>query len=204
VLIPPAADTGVHRAPTSGANAFALLLTGDGGWAGLDQEVSAQLAARGLPVVGLNTLKYFWKARTPEQAAADVARVLRHYLEVWKKDGVVLVGYSFGADVLPFIVNRLPEELRARLASLNLIGLSGDAEFEIHVTDWIPGGSDGGLPVAPELARLGTVPVRCFYGEGEADSLCPSLPKSSAVQIGTGHHLSGRYEEIAQRILAHP
>ena len=31
---------------------FAILLSGDGGWAGLDKDVAAALAARGIPVVG--------------------------------------------------------------------------------------------------------------------------------------------------------
>ncbi|HYM26631.1 MAG TPA: AcvB/VirJ family lysyl-phosphatidylglycerol hydrolase, partial [Steroidobacteraceae bacterium] len=48
---------------------FALLLTGDGGWAGLDQELAARLAAQGVPTVGLNSLKYFWTERTPDQTA---------------------------------------------------------------------------------------------------------------------------------------
>jgi len=58
---------------------FAILVTGDGGWAGLDQEVSAALAARGIPVVGVNSLKYFWRARTPEAASADLERSARKY-----------------------------------------------------------------------------------------------------------------------------
>src|SRR2546430_15762054 len=53
---------------------FALLLTGDGGWAGLDQELAARLAGNGVPTVGLNSLKYFWSARTPERTAEDAAR----------------------------------------------------------------------------------------------------------------------------------
>ena len=60
---------------------------------------------------------------------------------------MILIGYSFGADVLPFIVNRLPDDLRKRIASVNLLGLSTEATFEIHVADWIPGNVSKGQPI---------------------------------------------------------
>jgi type IV secretory pathway VirJ component len=182
---------------------LALLLTGDGGWAGLDQELAARLAANGLPTVGLNSLKYFWTQRTADQAAQDVARVIRHYLTSWNKKRVLLVGYSFGADVLPFIVNRLPADLQSQIETVNLLGLDANASFEISVGDWI-GTDEGGLPTRPELANLHSAPVLCIYGEGEKDSICPSLPAAriASEQVGTGHHFGGEYAQLADRILA--
>ena len=92
---------------------------------------------RGVPTVGLNSLKYFWSERTPEETARDVARVLRHYLAAWHKQRVLLIGYSFGADVLPFVVNRLPPELRERVASVSLLGIDANASFEVRIADWV-------------------------------------------------------------------
>jgi type IV secretory pathway VirJ component len=182
---------------------FALLLTGDGGWAGLDQELAARLAASGVPTVGLNSLKYFWTQRTPEEAAKDVSRVIRHYLAAWNKKRVLLVGYSFGADVLPFVVNRLPADLKSQVATLSLLGLDSNASFEVSVADWI-GGDDAGQPTRPELANLGATPVLCIYGEGEKDTICPTLPppRVTSEQVGTGHHFGGEYAQLADRILA--
>src|SRR5262249_10189351 len=40
---------------------IAIILTGDGGWAGLDQGVAAALSAQGVRVIGLSTLKFFWQ-----------------------------------------------------------------------------------------------------------------------------------------------
>jgi type IV secretory pathway VirJ component len=193
--------TEVHASGVS--DEFALLLTGDGGWAGLDQELAARLAASGVPTVGLNSLKYFWSERTPQATAHDVARLLRHYLAAWHKQRVLLVGYSFGADVLPFVVNRLPPELRERVASVSLLGIDSNASFEVRIADWV--GSDGaGAPTRPELAALTHVPVLCIYGEGESDSICPGLPAGGIAreQVGKGHHFSGEYALLADRILA--
>jgi len=48
------------------------------------------------------------------------------------------------------------------------------------------------------------VPVLCIYGEGESDSICPGLPAAGIAreQIGKGHHFSGEYALLADRILA--
>jgi type IV secretory pathway VirJ component len=185
------------------AQELALLLTGDGGWAGLDQELAARLAASGVPTVALNSLKYFWTQRTPQRTAEDVARVLRHYLEAWHAQRVLMIGYSFGADVLPFVVNRLPPDLRAKVASVSLLGIDAHASFEVHVADWV-GGDEGGPPTRPELTEIRSVPVLCIYGEGETDSICPLLPPGTITreQIGKGHHFSGEYELLADRILS--
>ena len=195
--------TEVHASGSSGE--LAVLLTGDGGWAGLDQELAARLAASGVPTVGLNSLKYFWSARTPEETARDVARLMRHYLAAWSKERVILVGYSFGADVLPFVVNRLPPELRARVASVSLLGIDSNASFEVSVAGWV-GSDEGGPPTRPEVAALSHLPVLCIYGEGESDSICPGLPAGANLareEVGKGHHFSGEYATLAERILAH-
>lgn len=181
---------------------MAILLSGDGGWASLDRQVGSALAAHGIPVVGFDSLRYFWTKRTPEGTAADLTRLVRHYLEAWHKQRVVVVGYSFGADVLPFIVDRLPEDLQRRLLLAVLISPSAKVSFEFHVTDWLPG-SGGHYAVAPEVEKLGALHTLCFYGAEEDDSICPLLPAGSVKVVRTagGHHLGGGYEEIAERIL---
>jgi type IV secretory pathway VirJ component len=197
-------DLPLQEVPASGSgDEFVLLITGDGGWAGLDQELAARFAANGVPTVGLNSLKYFWARRTPDETARDVARVLRHYFAAWGKQRVLLVGYSFGADVLPFVINRLPPELRQRVASVSLLGVDAHASFEVRIADWV-GGDNGGPPTRPELAEVAPVPVLCIYGEGEEDSICPGLPAGSIARerVGKGHHFSGEYATLADRILA--
>jgi type IV secretory pathway VirJ component len=187
---------------TRGGDMLALLITGDGGWAGLDQAVAAELARAGISVVGLSSLKYFWHARTPEETAHDVAEALRHYGAAWRRSRIVLIGYSQGADVLPFVVNRLPPDLLARVESVNLLGLSKEATFEVSVGGLLHAGSAPSRPIAPDLARIESLPVLCVYGEGEQGSLCPSLAQRNvkSVRIGKGHHFSGEYRMLAQTI----
>lgn len=194
----------VELPPKSGkAPLLAVMLTGDGGWAGIDQDLAGELSRNGLGVVGFNTLKYFWKARSPEEAAAALQRVIEHYAVAWGAERVLLVGYSFGADALPFLFNRLPESTRSRIRALALLGLGPAADLEIHVTDWLPGSSTRGQPTVPEVARIRQVPILCVTGGGEADSACGALTgrNVTALEIGSGHHFGGQYERIAKELL---
>ena len=82
------------------------------------------------------------------------------------------------------------------------MALDQAASFEISVSDWL-GTDTQGPPTRPELAALGSLPVLCIYGEGEHDSLCPTLntPLVKREQVGQGHHFSGEYDKLADRIL---
>ena len=181
-----------------------VILTGDGGWAEIDQAIGAVLSANGVPVVGFNSLRYYWKPRTPEGATRDVARVVAHYLHEWSLSRVVFIGYSFGADVLPFVVNRLPAEQHRSVDGVVLIGPSKLATFEIHISEWLPWKAPKGTPLAPELAKLDAHRVFCIHGSEEHDSSCLDLAPSGArvEEMSGGHHLGGKYQEVANRILA--
>jgi type IV secretory pathway VirJ component len=195
----------VHEVPTPERHSdrLALLITGDGGWAGFDQDLAAELAANGIPVVALSSVKYFWHARTPEQTTTDVATMLRHYLRRWHCSRIMLVGYSFGADVLPFVVNRLPADLRDQVSSMTLLGPSHQANFEISVAGWMPGVTVKGAATLPELQRMSAVPVLCVHGSEERDSLCPDLKSANehVLTIGTGHHFGGDVKDITAAML---
>ena len=190
-------------APGGGSSdAFAIMLSGDGGWAGLDKDVAAALVAAGIPVVGLDSLRYFWGARTPQGLADDLDRMIRFYLARFGKKRVFLVGYSQGADVLPFAVNRLPAGSRTAVALVATIGLSEHALFEFHLSSWISD-DDSGPPTRPEIARIAHIPVLCIYGKDEDDSACPKLDpaKIHVVPMPGGHHFNGDYTGLARRIL---
>ncbi|MFO1426676.1 MAG: AcvB/VirJ family lysyl-phosphatidylglycerol hydrolase [Steroidobacteraceae bacterium] len=193
----------VPASPATHHPALAVMLSGDGGWAGLDQDVAAALSRQGVPVVGWSSLRYFWSAREPAAAAADLARVIEHYVANWQRHDVVLLGYSFGAEVLPFLVNRLPAGARSHVRALVLIAPSTTASFEVHVSDWLPGPDGGGLPTLPEARQLGALPVLCLHGRSDHDSLCDRItaPLWQSVELGGGHHFGGDYEGLAARVL---
>ncbi len=114
-----------------------LFYSGDGGWRDLDRDVAAQMAELGYPVVGVDALRYFWEHKTPEQSAADLALLMQHYREKWGAKHFVLAGYSFGADVLPAIYNRLPADAKKDVSSVILLAFARSGSFEIEVQGWL-------------------------------------------------------------------
>lgn len=171
---------------------LALLLTGDGGWAGADRAMAQALARGGVAVVGLDMRRYLRGAhRTPDTVARDASALLEQYAAAWHRDRLVLVGYSRGANLAPFIVSRLPDATRRRLVLVALIGLADRASFDFHWEDLLherPRPTD--LPTRPELDRIRGTRILCVYGQGESSSLCPSLdPTLARVTRHAGGHV---------------
>lgn len=202
----PVSDLPLVEVPAKGAegDTLAVILSGDGGWASIDKEMGDTLSQDGIPVVGLNSLQYFWKQRTPDGMGMDLERILRHYLQAWHKEKALLIGYSRGADVLPFAAARQPADLLDRVPAIALLGPSRAVAFKFHVTDWLTSGNGkSALPVRPEVEKLRGRKILCFYGIEEKDSLCRDLgPDQARVYALRGaHHFGGDYREIAHMIL---
>ena len=198
---PAVADLSLVEVPatsTAGAgDTLAVLLTGDGGWAEIDKALAAELAGRGIPVVGWSSLSYYWTPRTPDGAAADLARIVSHYTTAWHRPRVVVVGYSFGADVAPFLVNRLPAADRAQVSSLVLLAPSDTAAFAFHVAEWLGHTGDDVLATRPELSRL-AVPTTCVAPADDRDSPCANVnPRVQVVAALSGHHFGSDYARLA-------
>ena len=192
------------RGKSDNGPVLAVMLSGDGGWASIDRDVSGVLASKGIPVVGLNSLKYFWKHRTPEDCAADLSRIISHYMKLWNKDEIVLIGYSFGADVLPFMASRLPVDQYSHVRLVALLAAGKKADFEFHVMDWVGSGNNrNSQPILPELAKLQGKKLLCFVGEEETGSICKNLDEKlgKSIILPGAHHFNGQYENIALTIM---
>ena len=184
---------------------MAVFSSGDGGWAGLDRSVSARLAAAGIPVLGVNSLQYYWNARTPAQSARDLTRMITSYGAAWHRPRVVLIGYSFGAGALPSTVAALPPAIRTRVAKMTLMGLPARGELEFHLADWLDASRAPAVATAPLVARLGKgLRVQCLRGAQESDSACPAIPPGRAQQVVLpgGHHFAGNDAAVASAILS--
>jgi len=180
-----------------------LFFSGDGGWRDLDRAVAGQMAELGYPVVGVDTLRYFWSRKTPEEAASDLAATMAYYRKAWGAKTFVLAGFSFGADILPAIYNRLSEPDRENVALLVLLAISRTADFEIHVSGWM-GKNSNGFPILPELSRIQGNKLLCIIGQEEkADSVCDtlSIPGAKLIELPGGHHFDQDYPKLAMRII---
>ena len=208
-LIDPSGRSSVPMAvvevPATAANeTVTIFYSGDGGWRDLDRIIAEDMAKRGYPVVGVDTLRTFWSRKTPEQATDDLVKTLDHYRKAWGAKSFVLAGYSFGADILPPIYNRLPPSDKESVRLLVFLAIGKQIDFEIQVSGWL-GQSSGELPMAPELLRLPANKVLCIYGEKEKDeTACMDIAHTEAdlLKLPGGHHFDEDYPKLTRLILA--
>ncbi len=206
-LPPPVADLPIVEVNASKPGPrFAVLITGDGGWVGIDKGLSGAMASAGVPVVGLDSLRYFWKRKTPDETARDVGRILAHYRATWGTSEALLVGYSRGADIVPLVAARLPPTERARLRLVAMLGPGTFAELEVHVIDLFTlKRRELTFPTQDAVrATGGEVPMLCVHGAEEHDSLCPhvtDLRWVKQVELPGGHHFSHDYPGLAKIVL---
>ena len=218
-IIVPAAS-GV-QAPAGDGNVLTILYSGDGGWADLDKQLGNAFAARGIPVLGVNSFKYFWRNRSPDEAAAQLDALMTKYAAEWHKPRIWLVGFSFGADVLPTLIDKLSPANRARITQLVLLSPSRDTSFEIQFEGYMITQGRIKAFVKTVLEKFNKVPhynalpplqaldnqppTVCYYGLDEADdSLCtmPGLPAWVTVHAKKGdHHFAGGYQPLAAQML---
>jgi type IV secretory pathway VirJ component len=146
-------------------------------------------------------LRYFWTARTPAGLARDLDRTLSYYAMTWSRHRALVIGYSQGADVLPFAVNRLPPATRNMIVTTTLLGLGRQAAFEFHLANWV--GPATGLPILPEFQQLSRAKTLCVFGAGDKGSLCADFAAGTAgtIELAGGHHFDGDYEGLARLIL---
>jgi len=200
-------DLPLSVSPAAPGPLLAVLLSGDGGWAAGDKSLAKAFASESVAVAGLNSPRYLEREPTPEEAAGDLARIMRHFLSSWSRQRVIVVGYSRGADLGPFMVTRLPDDLRKRVAMLVLLGPGKQASFKFNLIDVTRSHHDnGGLAVEPEVARLGAIPVLCIYGVKDHGAICQDLSQAGLARSlvrNRGHVVHGdEGPGLVQEILA--
>jgi len=184
---------------------FAIMLTGDGGWRRIDSKVTDKLRGDGIPIVGFIASTYFRTERTPEESACALERIIRTYKLRWHKDKVILIGYSRGADALPFMINRLPGDVRSSIQLIALLGLEPSIDFK-YDPPWTLAHyfrREKQFAVLPETQRLRGLNVLCIYGQKERDTLCTQLDplQFKIVREPGKHHFAGRYADVSDAIL---
>ncbi len=188
--------------PGQYANELMFMISGDGGWTSFDQKLARAFASKGIRVVGLDAQKYFWNAKTPEQATRDVANILTYYQE--REPGITfsIMCYSFGASVSPFIACRLPERLKKATTGLVLLSPDDRTDFEIHVTDMLSiGNRTKPFDVISELRRTNLRKL-CIFGSEEASGITAKFRQTGAMveTLPGGHHFSNDYEAIVSKV----
>ncbi|MBS1656425.1 MAG: virulence factor family protein, partial [Bacteroidetes bacterium] len=122
-----------------------------------------------------------------------------------KNQQFILIGYSFGADVTPFIVNKFAAGIKSKLLSVILMGPSTSTDFEIHWTDILGGNKKRDMDVVAEVNNMGSQPVTIISGSDETSFPYGAikLKKYSHEVLPGGHHFEGNTKEVVSAILRH-
>ena len=199
-------DLGLVELPVAQASSapMVVFMSGDGGWAALDKGLGAELQRHGMPVVGWSSLSYYWKKKTPDQATADLVRILTEYQSRWGRQRWLLVGFSFGAEIVPFVINRLPPAYRNSLVGAVMLSPSTASDFAIHVSDMVVHDKAGSYPTLPEVKAIKSLPLLCVQGADDDSpvKLCPHLqqPNVTTVTLPGSHHFDDDYGVLYRSI----
>lgn len=191
--------------PDGPVTGLAIIISGDGGWRDIDKSIGEWLSQRGVAVVGIDSLRYFWSKKSPDEVAADLGLLFSHYGAEFKTDRYAIVGFSFGSDIMPDVWPKLPKAVKDHVSVLSLLALGTNADFEVTVEGFIGAASSESRPLRPLLHNLPLDRTQCIYGKEEAedgDTSCtaPEIEGAQRVSLEGGHHFDGDYAKAAEAI----
>ncbi|MDE2436856.1 MAG: type IV secretion system protein VirJ, partial [Sphingomonadales bacterium] len=163
---------------------------------GLSSGIIETLRGEGFAVVAVNSATYFNRERRPEEVVRLVNTAVRQAAALGGTSRVVLIGHSFGADMLHVALARMPPADRAKIAAAVLVAPGKTIEFRVSPLEML-GLSGVGQDAMPTARAAGFVPITCIYGQDEAESLCPDLRLAGLqlIALPGGHNL--RFDSAA-------
>jgi type IV secretory pathway VirJ component len=170
---------------------FAFMVSGDGGWYWFEQSIADSLASLGIATIGLDAKRYFWERKSPEETTSDITAAIRFYSNFFGKSHLIMIGYSLGAEIIPFILARLPGDIRSEISSSVLLSPGDFTDFEIHLSNMIGlGNPNDTLNVVKEINKLSSENIICIFGKDEKTNVPDrlNLSKIKIVYIPGDHH----------------
>jgi type IV secretory pathway VirJ component len=179
-----------------------IYLTGDGGWNNFNRSFIQEFENQHYGIVSLNSRKYFWNEKNPKVLAHDLTQISEYYLKKWDKKSLIIVGYSFGADVASFLPTYLPEALRNKIKRIVILSPSASTDFVVKISDLF-GDNDTDkrkFKVQQEIENS-SLPIICIFGKEENLILRKSLKKNNRLQIFEipgDHDFNNNYAELVK------
>lgn len=182
---------------------FVFYISGDGGYTNFSEGVCKAVNKAGYNIVSLNSKIYFDDKKTPQQTTNDIAGYLNSELIKRNDQQFILAGYSFGADIAPFVVNLLPDSLKSKLVSVVLLSPSTSTDFEIHVWDMLGAKKKRDMDVVAEINKLGSIKTAIILGSDDADFPVNNIKLKNYAyqQLKGNHHYDGDTDEVAKTMI---
>lgn len=177
-------------------------VSGDGGYTSFSEGLCAGINNAGYKVTSLNSKSYFDDKKSAQQTTDDIANYLNHQFR--KKDQqFILIGYSFGADITPFVVNLFPDSIKKKLISVILLSPSISTDFETHVWDKLGWEKKRSMDVVAEVNKLGSMKTVIILGKDDSAFPISSIKLKNYVHelLPGGHHYEGNTDEVAKTMM---
>jgi type IV secretory pathway VirJ component len=178
-------------------------ISGDGGFNKFSTSFMQTLNKQGYAVIGLNAKDYFWTQKKPKEAATAIEVAINESNKQWKRSNIVLIGYSFGADVAPFMLTNFSSALASKVSRLILLSPSPKTDFEVHVMQMLGWGKSSGESVPAEINKI-TKPVIFIVGDDEKEFPFSQLTikNKQVMKMPGGHHYDGDVSALSKQIVA--
>jgi type IV secretory pathway VirJ component len=179
---------------------YVIFLTGNGGWRKLAQSVTHYLNSKNISVLAINTKKYLWSEKEPAQIACDLEILIDQYNSKWGQKKVVFIGYSMGAEVLPFAIDYMEDKYIHILSDLILISPWQKATFKVKLRDYFFEVNKG-TDIYAELLKMKTKKVYVICDDNEFSICHKDLEKVIDHDfLGGGHHFGSDYPALSKLI----
>ena len=185
---------------TGKSDYYVILLTGNGGWQNLVQSITHYLNLKNVSVLAINTKKYLWSEKKPAQIGRDLESLIDRCESKWGQKKVVFIGFSMGAEVLPFAVNCMEDKYIPELNDLILIGPWQKATFKISLRDYFFEVNKG-VDIYPELLKIKTKKAYVICDDNEF-SICHNDLEGVIDHdlLRGGHHFGHDYNTLSKLI----
>jgi type IV secretory pathway VirJ component len=178
-------------------------LSGDAGLGPFSKKICKKLHKQGYDVYALNSKVYFWNKRDSKETAKVFSAFLEKIFQHHKNQEVIFIGYSFGADAIPFIINQLPVVTKNRIHQLVLLDPYETADLEIHYKNLIFENVSGKWNTIPEINHLPNLHLSIIlsdYGKNYSYNKITLLNKE-VISLGGNHHFNRDYKKVSKTIL---
>lgn len=179
---------------------YIFYISGDGGFNTFSSDLCTGIQKAGYSITSLNAESYFWNKKSPEQITGEIVGYLQKQLKNRKNQDLILVGYSFGADIIPFITNRLPISLKKNLMAVFLLSPSTSTDFEIHWLGMLGRSKRRDMDVVAEINKMGQQKTISIFGSEEKGFPVNEvrLKNFSNYIIPGGHHFERNIDTLVK------
>lgn len=180
-----------------------VFITGDGGYNNFSKSLLEYFTQDGFNKLIFDSKKYFWKRKDPKEASKDFERYINLYLEKSNCDRIYLIGHSFSAGILPFVINNFSSALQKKIRHVTYLSPDKYASLEVTLSTMLNLKQKANeyevLPQAIKLKSISSTYIFCKEGEQDLASLFKKAGLPVTLLDGA-HNYNRNFQKIYQAI----